>query len=43
MTRFMNVNLGVFRKYQSTKTILKKKNMEQNRFKKLKFPKISVK
>ena len=35
MTRFRNVKLGVFRQYQNTKTILKKKNMGQNRFKEL--------
>ena len=35
MTRFGNVKLGVFRQYQNTKTILKKKNMGQNRFKEL--------
>ena len=35
MTRFRNVKLGVFRQYQNSKTILKKKNLEQNRFKKL--------
>ena len=34
MTRFRNVKLGVFRQYQDTKTILKKKNTRQNRFKK---------
>ena len=34
MTRFRNVNLGVFRQYQNTKAILKKKTMGQNRFKK---------
>ena len=33
--RFTNVKLDVFRQYQNTKTILKKKNMGQNRFKKL--------
>ena len=33
MTRFRNVKLGVFRQYQNTKTILKKKNMGQNGFK----------
>ena len=27
MTRFRNVKLGVFRQYQKTKAILKKKNM----------------
>ena len=31
----MNVKVGVFRQYQNTKTILKKKNMGQNRFNKL--------
>ena len=35
MTRFRNLKLGVFRQYQNIKTILKKKNMGQNRFKKL--------
>ena len=35
MARFRNVELGVFRRYQNTETILKKKNMGQNRFKKL--------
>ena len=35
MTRFRNLKLGVFRQCQNIKTILKKKNMEQNRFKKL--------
>ena len=34
MTRFRNIKLGVFRQYQNTKNILKKKNMGQNRFKK---------
>ena len=34
MTRFRNVKCGVFRQYQNTKTILKKKNTRQNRFKK---------
>ena len=34
MTRFRNIKLGVFRQYQNTKSILKKKNMGQNRFKK---------
>ena len=34
MTRFRNVKLGVFRQYQNTKAILKKKNTRQNRFKK---------
>ena len=34
MTRFRNIKLGVFRQYQNTKTILKKKNTGQNRFKK---------
>ena len=29
------IKLGGFRQYQNTKTILKKKNMAQNRFKKL--------
>ena len=32
--RFRNVKLGVFRQYQNTKTILKKKNMGQNHFEK---------
>ena len=32
MIGFRNVKLGVFRKFQNTKTILKKKNMGQNRF-----------
>ena len=31
MTRFRNVKLGVFRQYQNTRTILKKKNIGQNR------------
>ena len=31
MTTFRNIKLGGFRQYQNTKTILKKKNMEQNR------------
>ena len=35
MTRFTNVELGVFGQYQNTKNILKKKNMGQNRLKKL--------
>ena len=35
MTRFKKVKLGVFRQYQNTKTILKKKTMGQNCFKKL--------
>ena len=40
MTRFRNVKLGDFRQYQNTRTILKEKNMGQNRFKKRsKFPK----
>ena len=34
MTRFMNVKLGVFRQYQNTRTIFKKKNMRQNCFRK---------
>ena len=43
MTRCRNVNLGVFGQYQITKTILKKKNMEQNRFKNfLKFQKFQL-
>ena len=33
MTGFRNVKLGVFRQYQNTKIILKKKNMGQNLFK----------
>ena len=35
MTKFRNVKLGVFRQYQNTKTILRKKNMGQNRLQKL--------
>ena len=35
MTRFRNVKLGVYKQNQNTKTILKKKNMESSRFKKL--------
>ena len=36
-------NLGVFRQYQNTKTILKKKKMGENRFKKLsKFKKLQL-
>ena len=35
MTRFRNVKLGIFRQYKNTKTSAKKKNMGQNRFKKL--------
>ena len=35
MTRFRNVKLDAFRQFQNTKTILKKKNMRQNGFKKL--------
>ena len=43
MTRFRNVNLGVFREYQNTKTILKKKSMGQNSLKKLsKFQKFQL-
>ena len=43
MTRFKNVKLGVFRQYQSTKTILKKKNMGQNPLKRLwKFQKFQL-
>ena len=34
MTRFRDVKLGVFRQCQNTRTILKKRNMGQNRFKK---------
>ena len=33
MTRFRNVKLGVFRQYQNTKNISKKKNMGQSCFK----------
>ena len=33
LTRFRDIKLGAFRQYQNLKTILKKKNMEQNRFK----------
>ena len=44
LTRFRDIKLGAFRQYQNLKTILKKKNMEQNCFKKLsKFHKISTK
>ena len=32
MARFRKVKLDVFRQYQNTKTIIKKKNMGQNRF-----------
>ena len=43
MTRFRDVKLGVFRQYQNTKTILKKKNMGQNGFKKIsKFQKFQL-
>ena len=43
MTRSRDVKLGVFRQYQNTKTIVKKKNMGQNRFKKLsKFQKLHL-
>ena len=43
MTRFRNVKLGVFREYQNTKTILKKKSMGQNSLKKLsKFQKFQL-
>ena len=43
MTRFRNVKLGIFRQYQNTKTILKKKNTRQNRFeKRSKFQKIQL-
>ena len=43
MTRFRNVKLGIFRQYQNTKHILKKKNMGQNRFKKrLRFQKFQL-
>ena len=34
MTRFRNFKLNVFGQYQNTKTILQKKNIEQNHFKK---------
>ena len=34
MTIFSNVKLGVLRQHQNTKTNLKNKNIEQNRFKK---------
>ena len=30
MTRFRNIKLAVFRQYQNTKTVLKKKNMRQS-------------
>ena len=43
MTRFRNAKLGVFRHYQNTKAILKKKNMVRNRFNKLsKFQKFQL-
>ena len=43
MTRFRKVKLGDFRQYQNTRTILKEKNMGQNRFKKRsKFPKFQL-
>ena len=43
MARFGNFKLDVFRQYQNTKTILKEKNMGQNRFKKLsKFQKLQL-
>ena len=43
MARFKNVKSGVFRQYQNTNTILKKKNTGQNRFKKLsKFQKFQL-
>ena len=35
MTRFRNVKPGVFRQCQNTKTVLKKKNIVQELFKKL--------
>ena len=36
MTRFRNVKLGIFRRYQNKKEkMLKKKNTRQNRYKKL--------
>ena len=34
MARFRNVKLGDFRQYQNTRTILEKKNIGQNPFKK---------
>ena len=34
MTRVRNVSIGDFRQYQNTRTILKKKNVGQNRLKK---------
>ena len=34
LTRFRNFKISVFRQYQNTRTILKKKNTEQNHFKK---------
>ena len=38
MARFRNVKLDIFKQYQNTRTIYKKKNMRQNRFMKcLKF------
>ena len=43
MTRIRNVKLGVLRQCQNTKTVLKKENMGQNRFKKLsKFQKFQL-
>ena len=43
MTRFKNINLGVFRQYQNIKTILKNIYMGQNRFKELsKFQKFKL-
>ena len=43
MTRFRSVKLGVFRQYQNIRSISKKKNMGQNRFKKLlKFQKFQL-
>ena len=35
MTSFRNAQLGVFRQYQKSKTVSKKKYMGQNRFDKL--------
>ena len=43
MTRFRNVKLGVFRQYKNRKTSVEKKNVGQNRFKKLsKFQKFQL-
>ena len=39
MTRFKNVKLSVFRQYQKTKTILKKRDMGQNRLRDFENPK----